>query len=64
MHSKIAEESRRALQQAVAGLTPEQRLNTFLNLCRTTAALKAAGDEMRRQERPRPSKCKLGLKTE
>ena len=46
MYSKIAEQSRKALQQAVARMTPEQRLNAFLELCRTAAALKAAGEKL------------------
>jgi hypothetical protein len=50
MRSKVAEQSRQALRQAMARLSPEQRLDAFLELCRSVAALKAAGDEMRRQQ--------------
>jgi hypothetical protein len=56
MHSRIAEESRQALQQTIARLTAEERLNAFLELCRSIAALKAAGDELRQRQRQRASR--------
>jgi hypothetical protein len=51
MHSKIATEAKAALVAATQRLTPENRLNAFLEHCRLMMSLRQAGREL--QSRPR-----------
>ncbi|HEX7061055.1 MAG TPA: hypothetical protein VF200_03745 [Woeseiaceae bacterium] len=51
MKSRIAEQSERAMLDSVRRLTPEQRLNAFLEHCRLIASLERAG---RRQPSRQP----------
>jgi len=51
MHSKIATEAKAALLTATQRLTPESRLNAFLEQCRLMMELRHAGREL--QSRPR-----------
>jgi hypothetical protein len=47
MRSKLAQESRRALLAEAQRLTPEERLNAFLEHCQLMMALYHAGQELR-----------------
>jgi hypothetical protein len=51
MHSKIATEAKAALLAATQKLTPENRLNAFLEQCRLMMELHHSGRELR--SRPR-----------
>jgi hypothetical protein len=53
MESKLAREARAALAATIQRLTPEQRLNAFLQHCQLMAALRQAG-----RLRLRPSSSK------
>lgn len=55
MRSKLAEQSRKSLQEAIARLTPTQRLEAFLRHSVLMAELKAAGEKLRRQREDPPS---------
>jgi hypothetical protein len=50
MHSKIATEAKATLLAATQRLTPESRLNAFLEQCRLMMELRHAGREL--QSRP------------
>jgi hypothetical protein len=47
MESKVAKEAERALIKATQSLSPEQRLNAFLEHCRLVMQLYEAGEKMR-----------------
>lgn len=53
MESKIAKEAERALVEATQRLSPEERLNAFLEHCRLMMDLYEAGQKMRATERAR-----------
>jgi hypothetical protein len=50
MRSKLAEQSRKSLQEAMARLTPEQRLAAFCRHSKVMMQLKLAGEQLRRQQ--------------
>jgi hypothetical protein len=47
MESKVAKEAERALIEASQKLSPEERLNAFLEHCRLVTQLYEAGEKMR-----------------
>jgi hypothetical protein len=47
MESKVAKEAERALIEATQRLSPEERLNAFLEHCRLVTQLYEAGEKMR-----------------
>jgi hypothetical protein len=47
MESKVAREAERALIEATQRLSPEERLNAFLEHCRLVVQLYEAGERMR-----------------
>jgi hypothetical protein len=47
MESKLAKEAERALVEATQRLSPEERLNAFLEHCRLVTELYEAGQKMR-----------------
>lgn len=47
MDSKVAKEAERALVEATQRLSPEERLNAFLEHCRLVAQLYEAGQAVR-----------------
>jgi hypothetical protein len=53
MHSKVAQQSQRALLELHKQLTAEQRLEAFLRHSRLMAALRKAGEEQRLSTRAR-----------
>lgn len=53
MESKLANEAERALVEATQRLTPEERLNAFLEHCRLVMDLYEAGEKMRAAEQAR-----------
>lgn len=50
MESKLAKEAERALVEATQRLSPEERLNAFLEHCRLVTELYEAGQKMRAAE--------------
>ncbi len=55
MESKIAKEAERALIEATQRLSPEERLNAYLQHCRLMMELYEAGLRMRSQPSPNQS---------
>lgn len=53
MESKVAKEAERALVEATQRLSPEERLNAFLEHCRLVTQLYEAGREVRSRTSPR-----------
>jgi hypothetical protein len=51
MESKVAKEAERALIEATQRLSPEERLNAFLEHCRLVTLLYEAGERMRARPR-------------
>jgi hypothetical protein len=51
MRSKLAEQSRKSLQEAMARLTPEQRLEADFRHSKAMIELQAAGEKLRRERR-------------
>lgn len=56
MESKIAKEAERALIEATQRLSPEERLNAYLQHCRLVMELYEAGQRMRSQPSLPPSR--------
>jgi len=54
MESKIAKEAERSLIEATQRLSPEERLNAYLEHCRLVMELYEAGQRMRSQSSPPP----------
>jgi hypothetical protein len=50
--SKLAREAREATATAISRLTPEERLNAFLDHCQLTMELREAGRQLRGTEQP------------
>jgi hypothetical protein len=55
MDSKVAQEAERALIEATQKLSPEARLNAFLEHCRLVTQLYEAGQEIRSRAPQRKS---------
>jgi hypothetical protein len=55
MRSKLAEQSCKSLQEALARLTPEQRLEAFFRHSKAMIELKEAGEKLRRQRQGSPA---------
>jgi hypothetical protein len=54
MESKLAREAQQALIADNRLMTPEERLNAFLEHCQLVAALYDAGQQLRSDSNPRP----------
>ena len=54
MESKLAREAQQALIADCRLMTPEERLNAFLEHCQLMAALYEAGQQLRSESNPRP----------
>ena len=54
MKSKLAEKAERALIDATQKLSPEERLNAFLEHCRLITELSEAGQQIRAGGTPQP----------
>jgi hypothetical protein len=54
MESKIAKEAERSLIEATQRLSPEERLNAYLEHCRLVMELYEAGQRIRSQSSPPP----------
>jgi hypothetical protein len=52
MESKLAKEAERSLIEATQRLSPEERLNAYLEHCRLMMELYEAGQQMRSQSSP------------
>jgi len=55
MHSKLATEAKAGLVAETQRLTPENRLNAFLEHCRLMVALREAGRELQPRSRHFPA---------
>lgn len=47
MHSRVAEQAKRSLQESMRRLTPEERLNAFLEHCQLVMELYKVGQAHR-----------------
>jgi hypothetical protein len=55
MRSKLTEQSRKSLQEAMVRLTPEQRLAAFARHSKAMVQLKLEGDKWRRRQQDPPA---------